>query len=586
MSQLRKTATNSILTIREDMNGIQVPSSSRAVGHSDLLYTFSGWDHEISKSSRNLLFRQGPYAQLNEINRKQSISESMGQPISKQSIQNMSHVSTQTIDLESGLHNKCSTRKVENKIVRPPIYNETFSPQMWPSQTQMQLRKFENVGSKIFGHNSPRIPLQDTVCQDPISTALPFDRTMDQSGIYRGFYSGTGVPVSTTAVPARRSSMNKIRHIWSLGAREKPSHNPSFVNDLTTPRSKFSNIINTPIPCCISPTGCDINCPRNIDNPLLLYTPPSRFTPTQVNSCLPSEPASMDLPPTLELYNQNPKCFSYPSVASCNIHLAPASSVPDSYALSKLNNTNSDANFKTTPRRRISRPFLTPLRKSNDQVGDGTRAKKGFNKNIWDNSCEFLEWKNEGSNLYITWAGLKVHLLAELCRWNLFVIYCLTTRNANIFNVVFLDHLNARRAFLSQRDIRVRMVPPKNSTRNWFKSPSPRFLVKYETKFRLTIRSGKASSHEIVGEFLMSNFKKKKGCCIWVDQLKGHRIRVVGCEGNLKLPSGVVIYLKSPPRKDGMNITIGWVSYRNKYTREDLVIRRSGNILREYIYES
>jgi len=109
-------------------------------------------------------------------------------------------------------------------------------------------------------------------------------------------------------------------------------------------------------------------------------------------------------------------------------------------------------------------------------------------------------------------------------------------------------------------------------------------VVKYETKFRLTLRSGKAPIHDIVGDFVMSNYQEKKGCYIWADQLKGNRIRVVGCDGNFKLPNGEVVYRQIPPRMGLKNVAIGWVSYRNKHSRDDFVIRRSGNILSEYIY--
>jgi len=208
-------------------------------------------------------------------------------------------------------------------------------------------------------------------------------------------------------------------------------------------------------------------------------------------------------------------------------------------------------------------------------------------EDLWDAGFDYFEWSRDGgSNLFITWEGQKSHLVANLRLQNLEVSNCFSTGKPNVFNVVFQDHNNARIAFTTQRQIHLRMLPPRKSTRKWFRRPSPSFLVKYETKIRLTIRSGKASSHDIVGEFLMTNFEEKKGCHLWADQLKGHRIRVVGARGYLKLPNGSVIYLNSAPAPGGKNKPLGWVSYRSKYTRHDFVIRRSGNIIGEYIYKS
>jgi len=107
------------------------------------------------------------------------------------------------------------------------------------------------------------------------------------------------------------------------------------------------------------------------------------------------------------------------------------------------------------------------------------------------------------------------------------------TSDDTVFNIVFESHASARKAFTMQRTIRLRMVPPKKSRFKWLRNPSPKFLVKYETKRALVMRKGKAESHDIVGELVMSNWKEHKGCLVWADQLKGHRIRVVGYQGIL-----------------------------------------------------
>jgi len=129
-----------------------------------------------------------------------------------------------------------------------------------------------------------------------------------------------------------------------------------------------------------------------------------------------------------------------------------------------------------------------------------------------------------------------------------------------------------------QRQIRVRIVPPKNSHRIWFRNPSPTFLVKFETKCRLTIRKGKAECHDVVGELL-------KGCLITADQLKGNRIRVICCEGSFVFPGGKTVEMKGVQSNSCKTTSLGWISYRSKYTNESLVIRRSWNKLEDYVYD-
>jgi len=153
-----------------------------------------------------------------------------------------------------------------------------------------------------------------------------------------------------------------------------------------------------------------------------------------------------------------------------------------------------------------------------------------------------------------------------------------------IFNVVFENHLNARKAFLMQREIRLRMVPPKDSRRHWLRNPSPKYLVKFETRCRLVVKKGKAEFHDIVGDLLMLNCQQEKGSIIWADQLKGHHIRVVSCEGNFLFPGGRVVQMTGVPTNSDQQKPLGWIPYRCKYTREPFVTRISDRNLSDYIY--
>jgi len=206
-------------------------------------------------------------------------------------------------------------------------------------------------------------------------------------------------------------------------------------------------------------------------------------------------------------------------------------------------------------------------------------------ENLWVGNCSYTEYNHNGaSNLFVTWYGTESELLGKLQYHKLEIRTVSKCGDECIFNVVFENHLNARKAFLMQRDIRLRMVPPKGSHRNWLRNPSPKYLVKFETRCRLVVKKGKAECHEIVGDLLMSNCQQQKGCLIWADQLKGHRIRVVSCEGNFMFPGGRIVQMKGATTEYDRKTSLGWISYRCKYTRDSFVTRRSGNSIGDYVY--
>jgi len=213
-------------------------------------------------------------------------------------------------------------------------------------------------------------------------------------------------------------------------------------------------------------------------------------------------------------------------------------------------------------------------------------------KDLYPGSCNYIESElNSGSSLFVSWSGSRLVLVGKLRHFKFEVVHVHSTSDDTVFNVVFESHASARKAFTMQRTIRLRMVPPKKSRFKWLRNPSPKFLVRYETKRTLVMKKGKAESHDIVGTLLMSNSKDQKGCFVWADQLKGHRIRVVGYKGSLKCVNGDIV------QKEGLAIasegvlqkphtisSLGWISYRSLYAKERFVIRRSGNLLSDYIY--
>jgi len=245
---------------------------------------------------------------------------------------------------------------------------------------------------------------------------------------------------------------------------------------------------------------------------------------------------------------------------------------------------------------------LTKLKPSSQNISDSASGNNQENSrkakvaweddDIWPGTCTYLESEqNSGSTLFVTWFSSRALLVGRLRHFQFEVKHIHSTSDNSVFNVVFESHACARKAFTMQRTIRVRMVPPKKGYFKWSRNPSPNFLVKYETERPLTIRKGKAETSDTVGVLLPSESKEQKRCFVWADQLKGHCIRIVGCEGSLKYSEGTLVEMKGISnklegviQKEGRMQSLGWVSYRSKYTNEMFVKRRSGNLLSDYIY--
>jgi len=272
----------------------------------------------------------------------------------------------------------------------------------------------------------------------------------------------------------------------------------------------------------------------------------------------------IDVPPALELNKNKLLVKPIPGMMSCNISLPPArEKAPSDHSSMFTMSVGSAMNeSKTSPNSEQTKKVIVSLQ---------------GNKNLWPGNLTYAECtKGRRSNLFITWTGTSTELVGKLRNFNLDVRDVFNTSDENILNVIFETHPTARKAFTMQHQIRLRIVPPKNSHRMWLRNPSPTFVVKYETKCQQVVRKGKAECHEIVGEVL-------KGCLISADQLKGHRIRILSCEGGFMLPGGKVVEMKGV-QKSGEEGSIGWISYRCKHSKEPLLIRRSLNLLEDYIY--
>jgi len=312
---------------------------------------------------------------------------------------------------------------------------------------------------------------------------------------------------------------------------------------------------------------------QNVVNQLMITPlPPQCYPSSQViTNILPSH----DVPP---FYLNSTQGCSIPSNLECNINQMTEMTAPPSFQRQpKLNLEKSSASTHIN----IAPPYR---RSTKSQTNVATKVRDGV---IYLKNFSYAEEQHpRHSNLYVNWTGTADQLRDELERRSLEVHSIFSTTIKGLWNVVFDLHSSARKAFTTQREIKIRMVPPRRSKKNWFRNPSPKFLVQYETKCRLDVRQGKAVVHDLVGVLLMSrsSCQERKGCYIWADQLKGHRIRIVGCVGKFMFPSKRVINMKEVPQNPVGNAPIGWVSYRNRHTREEYVTRISGNLLEEYVY--
>jgi len=269
----------------------------------------------------------------------------------------------------------------------------------------------------------------------------------------------------------------------------------------------------------------------------------------------------------LDLIKYNKQGCTIPKRISCNINLNPVKT-------GCKDASGKAGSVSVTSSKTLTNSQTNSL--SHKQVEKIEKAKQ--KENVWQGNLNYEEYHHDGgSNLFITWSGRKAELREKIREFNFKVRDIRPTSDESIWNVIFETHPIARKAFTMQNRMRLRIVPPKNSNRIWLRNPSPKFLVKYETTCQLVVKSGKAECHGVVGELL-------KGCLITADQLKGHRIRVVSCEGSFMFPGGKIVEMKGVQHDSNEKASLGWISYRSKHTKESLVIRRSWNEIGDYIY--
>lgn len=360
--------------------------------------------------------------------------------------------------------------------------------------------------------------------------------------------------------------------VWTAPvATNIDSYRYSLVSNISqaTPFVTYSNMSNPSVNCVPSPTSY-----RNSNiAPVFPFTAPEVSPVTQLNG--------------KDLLNKT--CSDR---MSCSNSVAPVSSTHGSTNLKTAHESSAPGHVATQPLKVSSYyPDRAPMNYSENLRSTLLVSEK--DEDFWPGTCKYVEFEqNPGSALFVTWFNSTSMLVGKLRYYKFEVRHIKRTSDHWVLNVVFESHAKARKAFTMQRAIRLHMVPPKTSHFKWFKNPSPRFLVKFELNRPLIIRKGKAESHDIVGELLTFNCNEQPRCFVWADQIKGHRIRVVSCHGNLKYQDGRVVKMTGISSKfegvlekgDKMP-ALGWIPYRSKYTKEMFVLRRSGNLLSDYIYK-
>jgi len=396
------------------------------------------------------------------------------------------------------------------------------------------------------------------------------------NGISRCHVNGSGQVASSINVPLAQQISHPRNHTPYAGIQDMKSGIHASVNVIKL--DPYAMGLYNPL----VPYG-------NINYPVVVYPgtsgPRMSVPAAQMTNTMPPialTPAASNATPMAKMYSTpNSESNMIPNQRTCNITSAPLWSRQKKGATAAAHALDSICHGKQLEAdTSFSQP---PMNNFSEQSTEGSEPSRNEGDDIWVGECTFKELQGEGcSNLFATWHGSRLELVAKFNHLQMDAKIIERTLDPNVYNVVFETHTNARRAFYIQKEIRVRMVPPKQSHRNWLRNPSPSYVVKFETKYRMQIRRGKSTSHEIVGTFLMSNFSERKGCNIWADQLKGNRIRVVGCDGRFMFPDGTIEYLKKFPSNDAK--PIGWVSYRSRKTKEDFVLRRSGNKMSDYLY--
>jgi len=423
----------------------------------------------------------------------------------------------------------------------------------WP-ESSVQPAESQVYASLIYnqqyqhGHNCITVPMRiSSLGYAPITIQsvpknMPMPWPMQQQGAHT-IQQSYSVPQNWSHVPQSTSAIPYIAY-------------PQQSNPEIHWASVDSSTVSTPIFSCVSSSGQGRNygCMKT---PQLSST---SCSPIQGSLPYPDAPPSLNLDQNITQTSMCPRCIC------CNISLGSVSSFPGT-------TVSLDAAFANSTKKKAAPPRYFCFERVVEKFEKG--AVRG-NAILWNGSLNYEEYKwNGGSNLFITWSGLKTELVDKLQSYRLDVREVLSTSDQNVCNVIFESHPTARKAFTMQQQIRLRMVPPKRSHRYWLRNPAPSFLVKFETKCRLSVRKGKAECHDVVGELL-------KGCLITADQLKGNRIRVRYCEGSLMFPGGKIVEIKG--KNSGVKSSLGWISYRSKHSNESYVIRRSWNTLGEYIY--
>jgi len=205
--------------------------------------------------------------------------------------------------------------------------------------------------------------------------------------------------------------------------------------------------------------------------PLLYTTTPYYSTPqgnTQGSNVLPSTMMT-SIAPSFCL-NQNTSGCVMPQNISCSIspvstqvEMQTTASTPLPVPMTIDFGENSNLESAEVPRM-TSPSVITDIVQRTEECINAFKESGDW----WSSEINYTEYLEDGgSNLYVTCCDSASDLKDRLEHHDFEVRCVIETNDDQIYNVVFETHSSARKAFITQRSISLRMIPPRHSKKNW-----------------------------------------------------------------------------------------------------------------------
>jgi len=227
----------------------------------------------------------------------------------------------------------------------------------------------------------------------------------------------------------------------------------SFVNNMMVTSARSTPLLYSTTPYYLTPQG-------NTTSPY--------FSPTQGSNGLPSTMMT-NVAPSFCL-NQNTSGCVMPQIISCNIRpvstqveMQTTASTPLPVPMTIDFGENSNLESAEVPRM-TSPSVITDIVQRTEECINAFKESGDW----WSSEINYTEYLEDGgSNLYVTCCDSASDLKDRLEHHDFEVRCVIETNDDQIYNVVFETHSSARKAFITQRSISLRMIPPRHSKKNW-----------------------------------------------------------------------------------------------------------------------